>query len=790
MTILTRKLLRDIWRARGQSFAIAMLVCAGTSEYVGVASVQRNLQLTRDEYYADCRMADFFISLARAPRSVADDLREIPGVRNVQGRIVKDVNLGIEGYEESRTGRIISLPDVRAPVINDIVLITGRYFEHRSTSEIILSHAFATANKLKIGDTITASINNRQHTLHIVGTGMSPEYVYMIRSAQELIPNPDRFGVLWVSQTFAEQSFAMQGACNDFVGTVERPAEIDRILNTASSVLAPYGVFAKTNRKDQTSSFFLANEIRVLGIATAIIPPIFMGVTALVLVVLLNRMVRHERTQIGVMKAFGYSDASVAAHYVWFALVLGLAGCLAGYFGGVLVVKWVMQIYIRVFQFPTFRMDIYPIIMLQSAVLTMVCAAAGAFGAARQAARIEPAIAIRAEAPKYSRRIFLERFNLIWGSLSFSSKMIARNMARYKFRAVFTLSGVAMSTAMLLMGWFLMDAVIYMIDFQFSQTQLEDVRVLLNGEQGKDTYHDLQRLSDVKAVEPVLQYPFEARTNWRKKEIAIVGIPAQSTLWRLIDTQGNRVEIDKHDFVLDERLAEQLGVQPGDELVLKPLMGRVPKERRVHVTKIVKQYLGMGSYMEIEALSRVLDEPFAMNTALVRSEWQRARELDKSLRDVAAIASVRIKEDSHANLKKSLGESMRAVNVIILGFAAAIAFAIIYNSTIVSLTERHRELAALRVMGYLPSEVGRLIYNENLLLSAIGFVVGIPLGIGLCGLIVMAYENDLFRLPFKIGLRAYALTILTTFCFVTVANLAARRKILQLDMVEALKMRD
>jgi len=368
--------------------------------------------------------------------------------------------------------------------------------------------------------------------------------------------------------------------------------------------------------------------------------------------------------------------------------------------------------------------------------------------------------------------------------------MIARNMARYKFRSVFTLTGVAMSTAMLLMGWFLKDAVNYMIDFQFSQTQLEDVRVLLNGEKGKETFHDLQRMSDVKTVEPVLQYPFEASTSWRKKEIAIVGIPAKSTLWRLIDTQGHRVEIEEHDFVLDERLADQLGVRPGDELILNPLMGRVPKERRVNVTKIVKQYLGMGSYMEIGALSRILDEPFALNTALVRTEWQRARELDKSLRDVAAIASVRIKEDSHANLNKSLGESMRAVNVIILGFAAAIAFAIIYNSTIVSLTERHRELAALRVMGYLPSEVGRLIYNENLLLSAIGFMVGIPLGIGLCGLIVMAYENDLFRLPFKIGLRAYVLTIVTTFCFVTVANLAARRKILQLDMVEALKMRD
>ena len=194
--------------------------------------------------------------------------------------------------------------------------------------------------------------------------------------------------------------------------------------------------------------------------------------------------------------------------------------------------------------------------------------------------------------------------------------------------------------------------------------------------------------------------------------------------------------------------------------------------------------------MEIGALSRVLDEPFAMNTVLIRTEWERSRELDKHLRDIAAIASVRIKEDSHANLKASLAESMRAVNVIILGFAAAIAFAIIYNSTIVSLTERHRELAALRIMGFLPGEVGRLVYNENLLLSIIGLVAGIPLGVGFCRLIVMAYDNDLFRLPFKIGIRAYVLTVITTFCFVTVANLAVRRKILQLDMVEALKLRD
>jgi len=515
-----------------------------------------------------------------------------------------------------------------------------------------------------------------------------------------------------------------------------------------------------------------------------------MGVTTLVLLVLLNRMVRHERTPIGVLKAFGYSDASVAAHYVRFALALGLAGCVAGYFGGEFVVRWVMQIYVRVFQFPAFRMEVYPVILLKATALTAVCATAGAVSAARQALRIQPALAVRAEAPAHGRRIFLERVGAIWGRLSFSSKMISRNLARYRFRAVFTLSGVALSTAMLLLGWFLMDAVDYMIDFQFSQTQLEDVRVLLNGEQGKDTLYDLQRMDDVKIAEPLLQYPFEARSRWHKKDISVAGLPADSSLSRLIDTEGRRVQIDNHGFMLDERLATQLDVQPGDVLTLKPLMGRVPKETRVTVTKILKQYLGMGGYMEIGALSRILDEPFAMNTVLIRTEWERSRELDKHLRDIAAIASVRIKEDSHANLKASLAESMRAVNVIILGFAAAIAFAIIYNSTIVSLTERHRELAALRIMGFLPGEVGRLVYNENLLLSIIGLVAGMPLGIGLCRLIVMAYDNDLFRLPFKIGIRAYVLTVITTFCFVTVANLAVRRKILQLDMVEALKLRD
>lgn len=790
MRILHKKLLRTMLKSWGQTLAVIAVVLCGIASYICVYSAYLNLTLTRDTYYAQNRLADFEIMLERAPITTVFRVQEISGVRQARGRIVRDVTVDLEDVDEPRIGRLISMPVPREPVLNDIVVLSGRYFEPGVQSEVILSERFAQENRLAIGDRIEISVERKKYSLRIVGLGLSPEYVYMIRNIQELMPSPERFGILWVPEDFAETALDMKAACNNIVGAVDDPEALDAILDQADKLLDTYGVFAKTKKEDQISNRFLSDEIKGLGVSAKIVPTLFLGIAALILLVLLNRMVRTERTQIGLMKAYGYSNLTVAFHYIEYALILAAAGCLGGFFVGQWLANGLLGIYVQFYQFPILEFRMYPDILTRSMGIAATFTILGALHAAIRAARIHPAESMRPEAPRIAYQVWLERFPAAWRRLSFTWKMIMRNVSRNKFRSFLNIFGVALSTGLLVMGFFLMDAMDFGIHFQFQEVQREDVKVGFQTEHGKETYYEITRFDHVRHAEPVLEYPFELRKDWRKKDILVVGLPRDAELQKLMTFKGDEVTIEGQGLVVSDRLARTLHITPGDRVTLKPLMGRVTKERQVTVSKVAQQFLGTSGYMELGALSRLLEEPFAMNAALLRIDHGSDRALNKELKEVAGIASVGFSKDAYQSLMDTIGESMRITNVTLLIFAGVIAFSIIYNVTSVSLAERQRELASLRVLGLSSAEVGRILYHENTLAGLVGILGGVPLGMAISKLLVRLYDNDLYRLPYHFEQRTFVISIVMTLFFVLLANLAVRRKIQNLDLVEVLKERE
>jgi putative ABC transport system permease protein len=790
MAVLNKKLLRDVREAWGQAAAVALVVLCGTATYIAIGSAYRNLLLTRDTYYQQYRFADFEISVERAPQSAVFKVETIPGVRQVRGRIVEDVNVDIEGQDETRTGRIVSMPKEEQDVLNDIVLMQGRYFSGLQLNEVILSEKFAEANNVSPGDTISATIDDRKHTMQVVGLALSPEFVYMIRNVQELVPSPERFGVLWVPEDFAETALNMKEASNNIIGTVDDPEDLPRILEDAEDILDAYGVYATVEREDQISNRFLSDEIKGLGVSARITPTVFLGIAALILLVLLSRMVRQERTQIGLLKAYGYSDWQVGAHYVKYALLLGLVGCLGGFVAGQWLANSMIQLYVQFYNFPILRSRVYPEVLARSMGIALFFSVLGAILAARQAARVQPAESMRPAAPTYGTRTLIERIGPLWRRLSFTSKMIVRNMARNPLRSAFNAFGVMVSTGVMLMGYFSGDAMDYIIEFQFSEVQREDVTISFVREFGKGAYYDVKRFEHVRHAEPILQYPFTVRNGWRKKDLVITGLPANARLQQLRDTEGNPISLGGTGLVLSEYLAGELGVAVGDKVEIEPLMGRIDKKEYVKVGQVVQQYLGSSAYMNLDALGRLLDEPFAMNAVLIQVDGDMAHELNKALKDVASVASVAIKQDLLQSLVDTLAASMKIMSAMMIFFAGTIAFAIIYNVTMVSLAERERELASLRVLGFTSKEVGAVLYRENFALAAIGIVMGIPFGMGICLLMVTAYTTDLYRFPFYISTESYLTSILFAVGFVMLANLAVRWRIKGLDMVEVLKSRE
>jgi putative ABC transport system permease protein len=248
MRSLHKKLFRSIREGWGQSLAVVMVVGSGIANYICLNSAYLDLSQTRDNYYRQERLADFELILERAPAASNFRLEDLSGVRQVRGRIIGEANLDIEGIDEPRTGRIVSMPPTHTPVINDIIMRSGKYFDEGAEDQVILSEKFATTNHIALGDRIDVTVKSKRYALRVVGTAISPEFVYLIRNVQELIPAPERFGVLWVPNAFAETCMDMKGSCNSFLGTLDDPDTAPVVLDAAEKLMKPFGVHAKVTR--------------------------------------------------------------------------------------------------------------------------------------------------------------------------------------------------------------------------------------------------------------------------------------------------------------------------------------------------------------------------------------------------------------------------------------------------------------------------------------------------------------------------------------------------------------
>jgi putative ABC transport system permease protein len=788
--VLDRKLLRDLWRSKGQSAAVSAVILCGVASFVCVLSAYRGLKLSRDTYYEKYRFADLWVPLERAPRRVGAEVAAVPGVLRAECRIVQDVNLDVPGNEEACTGRVVSLPAEQGRCLNDVHLVSGRYFSGDARNEVILSDRFAREHQLGIGDRVYATMNDRKQPLRIVGTALSPEFVYMIPNSREILPRPNRFAILWLPEDFAEMALGMQEACNEVVGLLDPGVNPDPVLDRIETLLEPHGALAAIHRDDQLSHRMLTDEIQGQAVSAKITPTIFLSIAAMILMVMLDRTVQRERTAIGVLKAYGYSGLTIASHYLKHALVLSVIGAALGYLAGLWLSSRMMALYRQFYEFPMLRPRFHADLLFGAVALSVLAAAAGAAWAAWRVTRIDPAQSMRPASPRPGRRLLLERIGLLWRHVGFIGKMILRDVFRYKVRSGLTIVGVMLSAAILMLGNFTGDCMTYLMEYQFNVQQRQDVRVGFHTERGKDAFYDAARLPHVRVAEPLLEYPFTLRAGWREKDTVVTGVRPRDWMMGLKTTEGRTIDVGAHGLVLPEHVADELRVRPGDTVVLDPLLEKAGRETPVRVRAVVQHYLGTGAYMNIAALSRILEEPFAVNAVLLRVQPGEEAALSRHLKDVPAAATVEIKSEARQVFEDTMAQSMEISNIFLGLFAGVIAFAIIFNTTSISLTERTRELASLRVLGFTRGEIQRIVFGQNSLLAVLGLALGIPLGLLFCRLIVDAYATDVYRLPFYIARSTFVKTAAQIAVYAVLANLACRRRIARLDLVEVLKRRE
>jgi putative ABC transport system permease protein len=329
LSMLDRKLLRDLWEMKGQSIAIAAVVAAGAAMFVTYLSNFDSLRRTRTIYYETARFADVFASLKRAPASVESRIAAIPGVEAVATRVVADVTLDVPGMTDPATGRLISLPERGRPPLNDLYLRRGSWIDPLRPDEVLASEMFCEAHGLNPGDRVAAVINGRRRWLTIAGIALSPEYVFAIRPG-ELIPDKRRFGVFWMNRRALASAFDMEGGFNDVSLALAGGASEPDVIAALDRLIEPYGGRGSIPRSLQLSAWTLENELTQLQTFGFITPLIFFGVAAFVLNVALTRALALQRPQIAALKALGYSNAELAWHYIKWGLAIAGAGAIAG----------------------------------------------------------------------------------------------------------------------------------------------------------------------------------------------------------------------------------------------------------------------------------------------------------------------------------------------------------------------------------------------------------------------------------------------------------------------------
>ncbi len=793
MTMLGRKLLRDLMRSKWLLLAISSIISVGVLCYVSMQSAYHNLDRAKHRYYRQCRMADFWIELKKAPVSEILRLRQIEGITEVHPRIQFFALVDLPDQNKPINALVLSLPDRRDRVINDVVLQQGHYFTSRRANEVIVSETFARRHGLAPGDWVRLLLNNRREEFFIVGTGIGSEFTYLLGPG-ELVPNPESFGVFYIKHSYAEEVFDFQGAANQVVGRLTPAARQGgaQALRRAETLLEPFGVVDVTPLKTQASNQFLTSEIDGLGAFATVVPTIFLVVAALILNVLINRLARQQRTVIGTLKALGYSDRQLFIHFMGFGVFVGFTGGVAGCLLGYLSATGMTAMYRVYFEFPDLQSDFYPYTYAVGISISVVCATLGSVHGAWSMLRIQAAEAMRPEPPRRGGTILLERLAAgLWRRLSSSWRGALRGVFRSRLRTAVGMFAAAMGTGLLLCGFMLLESQFYLLNFQFELISRADVEVSFESERDRMAFDEIRRLPGVEVAEPVLHVGCTLVNGPRRKKTGILGLVRDSRLTVPRDIEGRRIELPDHGCVISRRLASILDVRPGDCVTMIPVKGQ-RRPVQVTVSRVADSYLGLVAYAELNHLSRLIDEEYVMTGCQVQLDprWNQQAGLFRELKRTPAVRSVTTRRDTVENLRKTLLETQWVFVGALVVFAGLIFFGSVLNASMVNLAERQREVATLLAMGYGPWRVGGLFLRESLITNTAGTTLGLPFGYFLSALTAAAYNNDLIRLPVVSPPWTWLATLSLAAFFAMLAHLAVQWRIFRLDFVDSLKVKE
>jgi putative ABC transport system permease protein len=787
MKALDRKLLRNLWQLRGQAIAIAAVMGCGVAAFVMALSTLRSLESTRNAYYERYRFADVFAHVKRAPRSLQPRLEDIPGVDRVHPRIVADATLDIAGMTEPAVARLISVPDHDVPPLCALHIRLGRMPEPGRSNEVLAGEAFASAQNLKPGDQIHAVINGRKQPLTIVGIALSPEYIFSIREG-DILPDDKHFGVFWMCETELEAAYDMDGAWNDVLMKLSPDASLPSVMAAVDDLLERYGGLGCFEAEDQISNRYISSEIEQLEKMAILAPSIFLSVAAFLLNVVLSRVIATQREEIAALKAFGYSKWEVGWHFLKLVLVITVSGVTAGVLLGIWLGHGMTQMYTKFYHFPTFQFVFDPRVVGWALLISGAAAVAGTVGAVYQAVKLPPAEAMRPEPPAKYKKTYLERIGLS-GLFSPTARIVLRNLERRFTKAAMSCTGIALAVSVLILGNFTEDAINYMIDIDFRLARRQDMTVTLIEPRSSRALTELAHLPGVERVDAFRQTFVRFRNQHYWKRALLLGLPDDIDLFKIVGKSRMDTELPEQGMLLSRKLADLLDIRPGELVTAEVLEGKRPT-LHVPVTAVVEDFSGVWGYIRISELNRLLEEGPIVSGAYMAVDSKYKPTTYAELKNTPMVASVTIREAMVESFRNTVAENLMRIKTMNVIFAVIIAFGVVYNTARISLAERSRELATLRVIGFTRGEISIVLLGELATLTIIAIPLGMLIGTGMSAAVAAQLDTDMFRVPFVVSLKTYSFAVLVVIIASVASSMLVRRRLDELDLIAVLKTRE
>ena len=787
MRALDRKLLRDLWRLKWQAAAIALLIACGVAVAVMSFSAQKSLVLAQSRYYERTRFADVFATAKRVPLPVAADLAQVDGVLAVDPRAMKGGLMLIPGLVRPATAQLIALPDDERLALNRLVLIQGRWPDPNRTDEAVALKTFLDAARVRLGERLAMVIAGRQMSFTIVGSALSPEFVYVPGSAS-MLPDDAHQGVFWAPRRTVEKAAGQGSAFSTVALKLAAGAKLPLVLAAVDRALAPYGGAPSVARADQVSNKFQQDRIIRFGVIAWVIPPVFLLVAAGLVHLVLGRVVEAEREQVGLLKAFGYGDLEASAVYLTMSVLIGLLGAVVGGAFGAWLGGAITRLLAQYMRFPRLDVQISWAAFFVAAVFSVGAAVTGSLLAVRRAARLSPAVAMQAPTPTVFRAGALERIAM-WRALDQPTRMIVRNLERFPARAALTMAGFALSLALLVGSQFMFGSFDEIIDQAYFRARHWSDVISFGENRDARAVLEAARLPGVIAAEPIRVAAIRVRAHGHEEKAAITGVDPGARLALALDGANRPIPLKGRGVILSDSLAVRLGVRAGDKVEVEVSEGQRPRAL-LPVTAISRDYAGLSAFIDRAELNRLMgDGDVASGANLLASPDQRA-EFYRTISRTPQIVAAASRRDAVSAFRTTITEEMNVEMLFYVGFAGAIAFGVAYNVSRIALSDRARDLATFQVLGFDRAECAYILLGELLFLGLLATPVGVLGGIGLAEALVAAFSRQELQLPMVMTARSFGVAFAAYLAAVLGAAALVGQRMWSLDLVAVLKARE